>query len=297
MRWRRRLRTAGSRGPARPGQADLHGQRALPTPPASAWRPSAADRCGARVGAGRRHSRIFVLEDAAYRGLTFSGAEPPSVWRHDRQGDGDPGAAPSARRSARGSRPATASSPSRWSSRSCASRGTTTSARATSASRFSSDLMADGATSGSRAAWSRPIAASGTCCSRPWTSTSPRSAWMCRGRTRMGGLYRLADVARRDRHRPRRPFLRPLRRGRRALRPRRLRVRPEPPPCPATTPGSASASPEHDLVEGVRRLARAWHAANPTVVRSRQSHRPALAFKMMMLSADAYMREFHTTDE
>jgi 2-aminoadipate transaminase len=35
----------------------------------------------------RTHSRIFVLEDAAYRGLTFAAAEPPSVWRHDREGE------------------------------------------------------------------------------------------------------------------------------------------------------------------------------------------------------------------
>ncbi len=30
----------------------------------------------------KRH-RIYVLEDAAYRGLTYEGAEAPSVWRHD----------------------------------------------------------------------------------------------------------------------------------------------------------------------------------------------------------------------
>jgi len=31
--------------------------------------------------------RIFILEDAAYRGLGFADAEPPSVWRHDSRGD------------------------------------------------------------------------------------------------------------------------------------------------------------------------------------------------------------------
>lgn len=31
--------------------------------------------------------RILILEDAAYRGLTYSGAEPPSVWRHDPAGE------------------------------------------------------------------------------------------------------------------------------------------------------------------------------------------------------------------
>ncbi len=30
-----------------------------------------------------RNHRIFVLEDAAYRGVTFEGTEPPSVWSHD----------------------------------------------------------------------------------------------------------------------------------------------------------------------------------------------------------------------
>jgi 2-aminoadipate transaminase len=33
-----------------------------------------------------KESWIFVLEDAAYRGLTFSGPEPPSVWQHDAGG-------------------------------------------------------------------------------------------------------------------------------------------------------------------------------------------------------------------
>jgi 2-aminoadipate transaminase len=46
----------------------------------------AADRRGPLVELARRWSKeswIFVLEDAAYRGLTFSGPEPPSVWQHD----------------------------------------------------------------------------------------------------------------------------------------------------------------------------------------------------------------------
>lgn len=34
-----------------------------------------------------KHQRIYVLEDAAYRGLTFEGEEPPSVWSHDTDGD------------------------------------------------------------------------------------------------------------------------------------------------------------------------------------------------------------------
>lgn len=33
----------------------------------------------------KRH-RIYVLEDAAYRGLTYEGSEPSSVWRHDEDG-------------------------------------------------------------------------------------------------------------------------------------------------------------------------------------------------------------------
>jgi 2-aminoadipate transaminase len=41
----------------------------------------------ARRWSERGRHRIFVLEDAAYRGLTFADAEPPSVWRHDREGD------------------------------------------------------------------------------------------------------------------------------------------------------------------------------------------------------------------
>ena len=50
----------------------------------------AADRRGPLVELARRWSkthRIFVLEDAAYRGLSFGAAEPPSVWSHDREGD------------------------------------------------------------------------------------------------------------------------------------------------------------------------------------------------------------------
>jgi 2-aminoadipate transaminase len=31
--------------------------------------------------------RIFVLEDSAYRGLTYDGEEPPSIWRHDTEGE------------------------------------------------------------------------------------------------------------------------------------------------------------------------------------------------------------------
>ncbi len=49
----------------------------------------AAARRGPLVELARRWSRegwIYVLEDAAYRGLTFSGTEPPSVWRHDAAG-------------------------------------------------------------------------------------------------------------------------------------------------------------------------------------------------------------------
>ena len=52
----------------------------------------APDRRGPLVALARRWSeasgqRIFVLEDAAYRGLSFGAAEPPSVWRHDPEGD------------------------------------------------------------------------------------------------------------------------------------------------------------------------------------------------------------------
>lgn len=50
----------------------------------------AADRRESLVEVARRWStrhRIFVLEDAAYRGLTFDGPEPPSVWSHDPSGE------------------------------------------------------------------------------------------------------------------------------------------------------------------------------------------------------------------
>jgi 2-aminoadipate transaminase len=46
----------------------------------------AAERRRPLVELARRWSkthRIFVLEDAAYRGLSFGAAEPPSVWSHD----------------------------------------------------------------------------------------------------------------------------------------------------------------------------------------------------------------------
>ena len=49
----------------------------------------AAERRGAVVELANRwstHHQIYVLEDAAYRGLSFSGVEPPSVWRHDEDG-------------------------------------------------------------------------------------------------------------------------------------------------------------------------------------------------------------------
>jgi 2-aminoadipate transaminase len=50
----------------------------------------AADRRRELVAIARRWStrhRIFVLEDAAYRGLWFEEPEPSSVWRFDRQAD------------------------------------------------------------------------------------------------------------------------------------------------------------------------------------------------------------------
>jgi 2-aminoadipate transaminase len=50
----------------------------------------AADRRRELVRIAERWSksqRIFVLEDAAYRGLTFDGAEPPSVWSQDPTGE------------------------------------------------------------------------------------------------------------------------------------------------------------------------------------------------------------------
>ena len=34
-----------------------------------------------------RDHRIYVLEDSAYRGLTYDGNEPPSVWSEDAEGD------------------------------------------------------------------------------------------------------------------------------------------------------------------------------------------------------------------
>jgi 2-aminoadipate transaminase len=34
-----------------------------------------------------KHCRIYILEDAAYRGLTYEGLEPPSLWSHDTAGD------------------------------------------------------------------------------------------------------------------------------------------------------------------------------------------------------------------
>jgi 2-aminoadipate transaminase len=49
-----------------------------------------ASRRGPLVELARRwskHRRIFVLEDSAYRGLTYDGVEPPSVWSHDGNGD------------------------------------------------------------------------------------------------------------------------------------------------------------------------------------------------------------------
>jgi 2-aminoadipate transaminase len=50
----------------------------------------AAERRGPLVELARRWSKshqIFVLEDAAYRGLSFGAAEPPSVWSYDREGE------------------------------------------------------------------------------------------------------------------------------------------------------------------------------------------------------------------
>jgi 2-aminoadipate transaminase len=50
----------------------------------------AADRRGPLVELARRWSRkhrILVLEDAAYRGLSFGETEPPSIWAHDLAGD------------------------------------------------------------------------------------------------------------------------------------------------------------------------------------------------------------------
>ncbi len=50
----------------------------------------AADRRAELVQAARRWSKsqpIYILEDAAYRGLGFDGPEPPSVWGHDPAGE------------------------------------------------------------------------------------------------------------------------------------------------------------------------------------------------------------------
>jgi 2-aminoadipate transaminase len=50
----------------------------------------AEDRRGPLVDLARRWSkrhRIYILEDAAYRGLNFEGDEPSSVWRHDPEGE------------------------------------------------------------------------------------------------------------------------------------------------------------------------------------------------------------------
>ena len=50
----------------------------------------AAERRRPLVELARRWSkthRIFVLEDAAYRGLSFGAGEPPSIWSHDREAD------------------------------------------------------------------------------------------------------------------------------------------------------------------------------------------------------------------
>jgi 2-aminoadipate transaminase len=50
----------------------------------------AEDRRGPLVEMARRWSRrhrIFVLEDAAYRGLNYEGPEPSSTWRHDPEGE------------------------------------------------------------------------------------------------------------------------------------------------------------------------------------------------------------------
>ncbi len=50
----------------------------------------AAERRGPLVEIARKWSRkhqILVLEDAAYRNLSFGAAEPPSVWSHDTRGD------------------------------------------------------------------------------------------------------------------------------------------------------------------------------------------------------------------
>ncbi len=40
-----------------------------------------------RTWSQRRGGPIYILEDAAYRGLTFEGGESPSIWSHDAAGD------------------------------------------------------------------------------------------------------------------------------------------------------------------------------------------------------------------
>ena len=50
----------------------------------------AEDRRGPLVDLARRWSkrqRIYILEDAAYRGLNYEGDEPSSAWRHDPEGE------------------------------------------------------------------------------------------------------------------------------------------------------------------------------------------------------------------
>ncbi len=50
----------------------------------------AAERRGPMVRTAEKWSkshRIYILEDAAYRGLTFEGTEPPSVWSEDTSGE------------------------------------------------------------------------------------------------------------------------------------------------------------------------------------------------------------------
>jgi 2-aminoadipate transaminase len=50
----------------------------------------AEDRRGPLVQLAKRfstHQKIYVLDDAAYRGLAFDGNEPASLWSHDRSGE------------------------------------------------------------------------------------------------------------------------------------------------------------------------------------------------------------------
>ncbi len=61
--------------------------------------PEHANPTGISLAAGRRKPlvdlarrwskthRIFILEDAAYRGLSFGASEPPSLWSHDHEAD------------------------------------------------------------------------------------------------------------------------------------------------------------------------------------------------------------------